>query len=172
MLLVTQNTAQPRQPGLHSRDESIYLKFTAVLSRHCVQVSWRAVTGECASTIFSCLDPSRTSPRIAATRSGTPRSSSCSRHGAHPSVPSCLLFVHCSASGSAWHITSRRAMATRPAGCAVGVLSLATRRFSWLSSTRGRPEARSRVDLKIGAKWRAAVALQPRRAGRRSAAHA
>ena len=168
---MTQNTAQPRQPGLHSRDESIYLKFTTVLCRHCTQVSWRAVTGECASTIFSCLDPSRTSSRIAATRSGTPRSSSCSHHGAHASVPSCLLFVRCSASGSAWHITSRRVMATRPAGCAVGVLRVAMRRFSRLSSTRGRPGARSRVDLNFRAKWWATAAPQVRRAGRRCAAH-
>ena len=53
MLLVTQNTAKPRQPGLHSHDESIYLKFTAVLSRHCAQVSWHAATDERASTILS-----------------------------------------------------------------------------------------------------------------------
>ena len=169
---MTWHTAKPRQPALQSCDERILENFTVVLSRLCAQVSWHAVTDERASTIISCSDPSRISLRMAAKRSGTSVYSPCSRHGAHPSVPACLLFVHRSASGSARHVASRRAMAARPAGHAVGVLRIAVRRFWRLPNSRGRLGARSRAELEMGAKWRATAAPQPRRARRKCAAYA
>ena len=167
--MVTQNTAKPRHPVLQSRDESTSLNFTLVV--FCAQVASHAATDECGSAIILCSDPSRISPRIPA-KIGTSRSSPCSRHGAHPSVPSCLVSVpwsvHPSASGSARHVTCRRATATRSAGFAVRLPRIAVRRF-WRPSS-GRPGARSRADSENRAKWRVAASPQPRRADHRCAA--
>ena len=170
--MVTQNTAQPRHPVLQSRDESTSLNFTLVLlssSAHRLPRTLRRTSA--ARPSFCARTHSRISPRISA-KTGTSRSSPCSRHGAHPSVPSCLVSVpwsvHPSASGSARHVTCRRATATRSAGFAVRLPRIAVRRF-WRPSS-GRPGARSRADSENRAKWRVAASPQPRRADHRCAA--
>lgn len=165
--MVTQNTAKPRHPVLQSRDESTSLNFTLVRTGCLARCDGRVRLGH----HFVSRVRARISPRIPA-KIGTSRSSPCSRHGAHPSVPSCLVSVpwsvHPSASGSARHVTCRRATATRSAGFAVRVPRIAVRRF-WRPSS-GRPGARSRADSENRAKWRVAASPQPRRADHRCAA--
>lgn len=155
MPLVIWNTAAPRQPILLSLDDSIFLQFTTVLSRHCAQISSLSLTEVLALAINLGSRSSRVFTRIPAKHPGTSLSLTCSRHCTYPPVPSWVVQVHCSPSGGALHMASRRVMATRPAALAAGVPRLATYRLWRLSGTGGRAGARSRAGLKIGAKWRA-----------------
>ena len=99
--LVTWNTAAPRQPILLSRDESIFLQFTAVLSRHCAQISSHSLTEVQALAINLGSRPSRVFTKMPAKHPGTSLSLTCSRHCTYPPVPSSLVQVHCSPSGGA-----------------------------------------------------------------------